>query len=858
MIRRIYLRFVAAVAFLCAFSLPSYSADNVEAKPASKNQYAEEVGKDIVLREEYEINADNFFKAGNDAFQKSEFNRAVDAYLKCRENLLKCSDTSEYIKAKIESTDKAISRSYCYWAEAIARDAEKNMKAEDFDQAMANCKEAIKVYPPCRKKMEAMLQRLEKMKKGTAFKDEISEETLDPNKKEREYKIALLLKKGAAFYNDRQYDRARDAFEEVLVINPYNMTAIDSLRKTNLKLLEAGRARTESTINERMAENEWNMVSPILPRTLTGATESVITPVNKENVQDKIQQKLKNIVIDRITFDEVTLPTVVKYLKQRSKQLDPEKTGVNIFLRLSQKRPAAEAGADTAEAEWTEGGDKKEGEGEEKDTAAEESTDESSEEATPEASGSSEIPLVSLAVENIELGAAIIYVCKLANVKYRVEKYAVVIASNDVPLEDVETKIYPLDQEAIDKIGDDNEAVRKHFETRGILFPAGARIVYDSKISRLIATNTPDNLKKIEDIIYNELNAVDPQVLIQTKFVEIAQNDLQELGFEYYYSRSNIYDVQNVDHPITHGAAPFNTLTDPLHQNYTPNDPLTDENANPKVSSSSSTVEINDRTMRNVTDDGIGDLITGSRQDQMVNFIYANEQNDAFEVTVHALDQCDSANVLSTPRVTTMNGEEATIRMITEVYYPESWTEATIATMSQTTINNDGGDNQVNAVPVFTSSIPEFGDPTELGIVLKVTPNVDADRYTITLEMSPSVRALAGWSDYDYDVRDANTGITYTNVLQMPILESRTVQTSVTIYDGETIVLGGIMRDRVNTYNDQIPILGDIPLIGRAFQSKSQYSTKTNLLIFLTCRLINPNGSPIREREVRGLPSFRQ
>ena len=57
--------------------------------------------------------------------------------------------------------------------------------------------------------------------------------------------------------------------------------------------------------------------------------------------------------------------------------------------------------------------------------------------------------------------------------------------------------------------------------------------------------------------------------------------------------------------------------------------------------------------------------------------------------------------------------------------------------------------------------------------------------------------------------------------------------------------------------NDQYPILGTLPLVGRLFQSKTKDAEKINLLIFLTCRLINPDGSPIREREMRGLPSFR-
>ena len=79
---------------------------------------------------------------------------------------------------------------------------------------------------------------------------------------------------------------------------------------------------------------------------------------------------------------------------------------------------------------------------------------------------------------------------------------------------------------------------KSSFENRGISFPAGAAIVYDESIGRLIVTNTPENLQKIESII-KEMNIVDPQVLIQTKFVEIKLNDLEELGFKYNFSRQN-------------------------------------------------------------------------------------------------------------------------------------------------------------------------------------------------------------------------------------------------------------------------------------------------------------------------------
>ena len=91
----------------------------------------------------------------------------------------------------------------------------------------------------------------------------------------------------------------------------------------------------------------------------------------------------------------------------------------------------------------------------------------------------------------------------------------------------------------------------------------------------------------------------------------------------------------------------------------------------------------------------------------------------------------------------------------------------------------------------------------------------------------------------------------------MPVIEVRSVNTAVQCYDGETIVLGGIIKDTTTAIDDKYPILGTLPLVGRLFQSKSKSAQKVNLLIFLTCRLINPDGSPIREREMRGLPPFR-
>ena len=76
-----------------------------------------------------------------------------------------------------------------------------------------------------------------------------------------------------------------------------------------------------------------------------------------------------------------------------------------------------------------------------------------------------------------------------------------------------------------------------------------------------------------------------------------------------------------------------------------------------------------------------------------------------------------------------------------------------------------------------------------------------------------------------------------------PIFSVRKVRTEVTIYDGATVIMGGLTREQVKEVNDKIPVLGDIPLLGRLFRSKGETSQKRNLLIFVTANLVSPGGS---------------
>ena len=142
---------------------------------------------------------------------------------------------------------------------------------------------------------------------------------------------------------------------------------------------------------------------------------------------------------------------------------------------------------------------------------------------------------------------------------------------------------------------------------------------------------------------------------------------------------------------------------------------------------------------------------------------------------------------------------------------------------------------------------PGTFETREVGVILNVTPTVGPDGYTIDLTLAPEVAELVDWLQYGSTIE----GFQY-NIPQ-PVFASRNVTTSIVVWDGQTVVLGGLIREELTTMRDKIPLLGDIPWLGRLFRSEGEYSKKINLMIFVTARLVDPAGRPINKAEALGL-----
>ncbi len=159
-----------------------------------------------------------------------------------------------------------------------------------------------------------------------------------------------------------------------------------------------------------------------------------------------------------------------------------------------------------------------------------------------------------------------------------------------------------------------------------------------------------------------------------------------------------------------------------------------------------------------------------------------------------------------------------------------------------------------------------------MGITLEVEPTVGPDGYTIDLILSPRVVEFDGFINYGSPINtvvtlvnnvgvlglSANFRVT-DNVINKPVFSTREVTTEVTVYDGQTVVMGGLMREDIQKTEDKVPILGDIPLAGRLFRTSVDQHIKRNLIMFVTASLLDPAGQPLikvdEEKEIVPEPS---
>jgi general secretion pathway protein D len=156
-----------------------------------------------------------------------------------------------------------------------------------------------------------------------------------------------------------------------------------------------------------------------------------------------------------------------------------------------------------------------------------------------------------------------------------------------------------------------------------------------------------------------------------------------------------------------------------------------------------------------------------------------------------------------------------------------------------------GARAQVVNAPQVVPAITPTPAQIPFGPVLDVIPYVSADGYSIEMSIVPTLTEFLGYDTEGATVFQTIVGTQPVQPTPLPRFRVRQVVTSANVWDGQTIVLGGLIAENVTKSKDKVPVLGDIPLVGRLFRSERSTSEKRNLVVFVTPKLIDPAGNRI-------------
>ena len=384
---------------------------------------------------------------------------------------------------------------------------------------------------------------------------------------------------------------------------------------------------------------------------------------------------------------------------------------------------------------------------------------------------------------------------------------------------------------------DVSRAAMNYFEGLGVdlnpIANPGKSLFFNDRQGMLLVRATLQDLDIIEAAI-QILNIVPPQVNIKSKFVEVNQDDTKALGFDWYLG--NVL-MNNGTIGGQGGTAPsFNGTP-------TAANPIGTFPGNPFAATPTTTAP-----------SGTDQLLTGGlRNPSTTLFTLTGILTDPqFRVAIKALQQRSGAELLAEPQVTTQSGRQAQMKAtdIQAVITAYGFSQNTA--VGGTTGGTTG--TTVNQAPASTFVFPE-PEQMELGPILDVIPCVLSDGFTINLTLIPTLMQFSG---YDNPNGVANSGLQTSGAFPgglvqiptvLPHFTVRQVVSTVNVWDGQTVVLGGLLSENVTTIKDQVPVLGDIPLLGVLFRSESKTTQKKNLLIFVTPMLIDPAGNRLHTED---------
>ncbi len=714
-----------------------------------------------------------------------------------------------------EMRDLALSRfasTSVTWAEQLIEGAEFDVAAEAVNAVLDQ--DFAPDYKPARK----LKRQLED--------PDYYNRALTPGHLKNAKEVERLLRLGNDFIEIASFDEAIQTYRKVLAMDPTNTAARRGMEEVERAMMNyhlAARDQTRATMLRKVDES-WETGVPLADFAIGGV--GVRTGIAAESSSQTLRALLDDTILAEVDFQDASLAEVVEFLTVKSRELDPLGKGANIVLDLA-------AGDDAARN-----------------------------------------ALVNLRLTNIPLSELMKYVTRDTGTKFIVEQFAVRIVSEAVASQALLTRRYTvppdfLSTSRLDEASEPDDPfadpaggggsglklrrikAREFFEKMGIPFPDGATAFYNPIGSQLTIRNTETNLNTIEALIETTRQSGPRQVEIKTIMIEVKETKLRELGFDWLLGQFNVPGSDRVfGAGGTRGATQSPYSGDTVRADFPFVAPGTDFplGRNPITAGNRSGDDAQAR-------DTVDSLINESNEIQALTrkspgvFAVGGALTDPqVQVVIRSLSQGGTVDVMATPATVTRPGQRSTIEVSREFIYPTEYDppeipQDFIGFGGVTTGGVFGTTVDPGSFPV-TPSHPTAFEMRPVGTRLEVEPIIGSDNYTIDLTIAPEIVRFEGFINYGSPIFAGQQVLTQNEIL-MPVFNTIKESTSVTIYDGATVVIGGLVNDVVTETEDETPIASGVPVLGRFFRSKSLQRERKAIILMVRARIIDAAGEPV-------------
>ncbi|MCH2213296.1 MAG: hypothetical protein MK110_18500 [Fuerstiella sp.] len=373
----------------------------------------------------------------------------------------------------------------------------------------------------------------------------------------------------------------------------------------------------------------------------------------------------------------------------------------------------------------------------------------------------------------------------------------------------VESMVYPLSHASAEEVaesindflsGQTNEAGRRGRASSVVA--SVNQVVAEPTTNSLLIRGTPEEIDAVSALV-QKLDRGPREVLVQAVLVEVQLGNVHEFGIELGFQDSVLFNRSVIDNLVTITETEQNTaVLASTNQTIVSQTSAPGFNFNNRATGNNTSVDPGKVGKQGLSSFGVG-RVNG---DLGFGGLVLSAGSESVSVLLRALDANFDINILSRPQIRTVENHEALIQIGQQVPVVDG--------VSVTAVGS--------ANPVIRQE--------QAGIIMRVVPRISPDgRITVDVNAEKSQFNLTPGTGVPI-FTDATTG----NVIEAPVKDITTADTTVSVLSGQTIVLGGMITEQNTTVNRKVPWLGDLPVVGRAFRYDLHETGRTELLVLLT------------------------